>query len=96
MGFKWYNNLTFGENVSINPFFYGTYLGKTSGNEPAFRSEKVNPSTTRTPTLTLTHSVSIGAGVLPSRCYRGDVRFTPRILELLSQDPFGVATGIGG
>ena len=38
MGFHWYPNLTFGSNVSINPFFYGTYLGPTSSNEPAFRS----------------------------------------------------------
>lgn len=33
-GFKWYNNLTYGENVSINPFFYGTYLATTSAFEP--------------------------------------------------------------
>ena len=38
MGFHWYPNLTYGANVSINPFFYGTYLGPTSSNEPAFRS----------------------------------------------------------
>ena len=38
MGFHWYNNITYGRNVSINPFFYGTYLGPTSPKEPAFRS----------------------------------------------------------
>ena len=26
-GFNWYKNLSYGHNVSINPFFYGTYLG---------------------------------------------------------------------
>lgn len=37
-GFHWYENITFGENVSINPFFYGTYLGPTRKEEPAYRS----------------------------------------------------------
>jgi beta-glucan synthesis-associated protein KRE6 len=39
-GFHWYSNLSFGFNVSINPFFYGTYLGSTNSNEPAFRSKR--------------------------------------------------------
>jgi len=34
-GFHWYKNLTYGENVSINPFFYGTYLGGTKPEEPS-------------------------------------------------------------
>jgi beta-glucanase (GH16 family) len=38
MGFTWYEGLQYGHNVSINPFFYGTYLASTSANEPAFRS----------------------------------------------------------
>lgn len=38
-GFHWYNNLTYGTNVSINPFFYGNYLGATKPSEPIFRSE---------------------------------------------------------
>lgn len=33
-GFTWYSNLTYGENTSINPFFYGTYLGVTKKEEP--------------------------------------------------------------
>ena len=33
-GFTWYDNLTYGENTSINPFFYGTYLGPTKKEEP--------------------------------------------------------------
>lgn len=37
-GFHWYQNITFGDNVSINPFFYGTYLGPTKKEEPAYRS----------------------------------------------------------
>lgn len=36
-GFKWYQNLTYGLNASINPFFYGTYLGATKANEPGTR-----------------------------------------------------------
>lgn len=32
-GYEWYSNLTFGTNSSINPFFYGTYLGPTSSAE---------------------------------------------------------------
>ena len=39
MGFHWYNNISYGRNVSINPFFYGTYLGPTKDEEPAFRSQ---------------------------------------------------------
>ena len=34
-GFHWYSNLTYGEDVSINPFFYGTYLGATKIEEPS-------------------------------------------------------------
>lgn len=37
-GYHWYENLTYGANVSINPFFYGTYLGPTNPKEPVFRS----------------------------------------------------------
>ena len=37
-GFHWYNNITYGRNVSINPFFYGNYLGPTTKDEPAYRS----------------------------------------------------------
>jgi hypothetical protein len=33
-GFNWYKNLTYGDNTSINPFFYGTYLGATKKEEP--------------------------------------------------------------
>ncbi len=33
-GFKWYGNLTFGHNSSINPYFYGTYLSQTKTQEP--------------------------------------------------------------
>ena len=40
MGFNWYNNITYGDNTSVNPFFYGSYLGSTSVSDPAFRSEK--------------------------------------------------------
>eukprot|EP00602_Paraphysomonas_sp_CaronLab_P012455 CAMPEP_0185041464 /NCGR_PEP_ID=MMETSP1103-20130426/40766_1 /TAXON_ID=36769 /ORGANISM="Paraphysomonas bandaiensis, Strain Caron Lab Isolate" /LENGTH=529 /DNA_ID=CAMNT_0027581193 /DNA_START=186 /DNA_END=1772 /DNA_ORIENTATION=+ len=39
-GFTWYDNLTYGENVSINPFFYGSYLGETKTLEPVGRSKK--------------------------------------------------------
>eukprot|EP01036_Dinobryon_divergens_P025520 gene25520-34076_t len=38
-GFKWYKNITYGENTSINPFFYGTYLGATKPSEPIARSK---------------------------------------------------------
>jgi hypothetical protein len=34
-GFHWYKNLTYGDNVTINPFFYGTYLGSTKPEEPS-------------------------------------------------------------
>lgn len=33
-GFNWYRNLTYGQNTSINPFFYGTYLAPTKTAEP--------------------------------------------------------------
>lgn len=33
-GFTWYKNITYGENTSINPFFYGTYLGPTEPGSP--------------------------------------------------------------
>lgn len=33
-GFNWYDNITYGDNVSINPFFYGTYLAPTKSLEP--------------------------------------------------------------
>jgi hypothetical protein len=39
-GFKWYSNLTYGSNTSINPFFYGTDLGATSPFDPVYRSKK--------------------------------------------------------
>lgn len=32
-GYEWYSNLTYGTNSSINPYFYGTYLGPTSSAE---------------------------------------------------------------
>jgi len=38
-GFHWYKNITYGENTSINPFFYGTYLGATKADEPIARSK---------------------------------------------------------
>jgi hypothetical protein len=37
-GFNWYSNLTYGDNTSINPFFYGTYLGPTKKEEPGKNS----------------------------------------------------------
>lgn len=33
-GFR-YDNLTYGPNTSINPFFYGTYLAATKASEPS-------------------------------------------------------------
>ncbi len=33
-GFTWYKNLSYGDNTSINPFFYGTYLAPTKTQEP--------------------------------------------------------------
>lgn len=33
-GFTWYGNLTYGPQTSVNPFFYGTFLGPTSKIEP--------------------------------------------------------------
>ena len=37
-GFHWYKNLSYGKNTSINPFFYGTFLGPTKEQEPVHRS----------------------------------------------------------
>jgi len=37
-GYNWYNHLTYGRNVSINPFFYGTFLGPTKEQEPVHRT----------------------------------------------------------
>lgn len=37
---NWYRNLKYMGNTSINPFFYGTYLGPTKPNEPVQRTEK--------------------------------------------------------
>jgi beta-glucanase (GH16 family) len=39
-GFNWYSNLTYGQNTSVNPFFYGTYLSETKSAEPVGRSVK--------------------------------------------------------
>lgn len=36
----WYEGIEFGTNTSINPFFYGTYLGETKPGEPVSRSKK--------------------------------------------------------
>jgi hypothetical protein len=33
-GFTWYKNLTYGPETSVNPFFYGSYLGPTTKQEP--------------------------------------------------------------
>lgn len=38
-GFTWYDNVTYGANTSINPFFYGTYLAQTKADEPIGRSK---------------------------------------------------------
>jgi len=35
----WYENLELHGNTSINPFFYGTYLGKTKPGEPVTRTK---------------------------------------------------------
>lgn len=35
---NWYDNLTVAGNTSLNPFFYGTYLGPTKPNEPVTRN----------------------------------------------------------
>ena len=35
----WYDNLTVAGNTSLNPFFYGTYLGETKKNEPVTRNK---------------------------------------------------------
>ena len=37
-GFHWYKNLTYSKDTSVNPFFYGTYLGPTAPSEPVQRS----------------------------------------------------------
>jgi beta-glucanase (GH16 family) len=37
---SWYDNLTVAGNTSLNPFFYGTYLGPTKPNEPVTRNKK--------------------------------------------------------
>lgn len=37
---NWYDNLTVAGNTSLNPFFYGTYLGPTKPNEPVTRTKK--------------------------------------------------------
>jgi len=37
---NWYDNLTVAGNTSLNPFFYGTYLGETKKGEPVQRSKK--------------------------------------------------------
>ncbi len=37
-GYEWYNNLSYGHNVTINPYFYGTFLGPTKKEEPVYRS----------------------------------------------------------
>lgn len=39
-GFTWYDNITYGPNVSVNPFFYGTYLSETKSLEPVVRTKK--------------------------------------------------------
>lgn len=36
----WYDGLEMHGNTSINPFFYGTYLGETKPNEPVTRTKK--------------------------------------------------------
>lgn len=37
---SWYDNLTVAGNTSLNPFFYGTYLGPTKPNEPVTRNKE--------------------------------------------------------
>ncbi|GMH93709.1 hypothetical protein TrVE_jg774 [Triparma verrucosa] len=37
---SWYEGLGFGSNTSMNPFFYGTYLGETKPEEPTHRTKK--------------------------------------------------------
>ncbi len=37
---SWYDNLTVAGNTSLNPFFYGTYLGPTKPNEPVTRNKR--------------------------------------------------------
>ena len=37
---KWYKGIEFQGNTSINPFFYGTYLGETKPGEPVTRTKK--------------------------------------------------------
>ena len=38
-GFNWYQNLSYGGNTTINPFFYGTDLASTSPSDPVYRSK---------------------------------------------------------
>ena len=40
MANTWYEHLEYHGNTSINPFFYGTYLGKTKPGEPVTRTKK--------------------------------------------------------
>eukprot|EP00970_Alexandrium_tamarense_P004858 scaffold804_cov211-Alexandrium_tamarense.AAC.1 len=40
MAETWYDNLTVAGNTSLNPFFYGTYLGETKPNEPVTRNKR--------------------------------------------------------
>lgn len=37
---NWYDNLTVAGNTSLNPFFYGTYLGETKKGEPVQRTKR--------------------------------------------------------
>ncbi len=36
---SWYDGLEYGSNTTINPFFYGTYLGETKPEEPTLRTK---------------------------------------------------------
>ena len=40
MAQNWYENLTVAGNTSLNPFFYGTWLGETKPNEPVTRNKR--------------------------------------------------------
>ena len=40
IGQVWYEGLELYGNTSLNPYFYGTYLGKTKPEEPVTRTEK--------------------------------------------------------
>lgn len=37
---NWYEGIKFGGNTSVNPYFYGTYLGETKPGEPVTRTKK--------------------------------------------------------